>query len=349
MAGGRSVTTGSPPATAEVQRPPPRRGTTTGRGQPRSGQSAARGQPLPRRSSQPEIKAAAPPAEPAEPAAEPAAEPPVAATAPPARGGARKGPTRQEVEDRANTIDELTNYEILGVDPAAKPDAIQAAYFQFVKSWHPDRLPADVQDLKGRVAKVFARVNEAYQTLNDPEKRLEYDALVKSGGGTAKDREMVERVVDSALLFQKGEVVFKKGDYSGAQSLIKQAVDADPEQPEYRALLAWVDATLLGLPQGIEPGETTDHYKPQIQMLDQVVEEAPQFERALFYRAQLLKRSGFVEMAARDFRQVAELNPRNIDAAREVRLEARRQGKGGQGKGGGGLFGKLFGGKSKDS
>jgi len=71
----------------------------------------------------------------------------------------------------------------------------------------------------------------------------------------------------------------------------------------------------------------------------------PQYERALFYRGTLLKRSGRLEKAIRDFKLAAEINPKNLDAVREVRLhdmrkrDARDQPAEGQG---GGLFGKWF-------
>ena len=75
-------------------------------------------------------------------------------------------------------------------------------------------------------------------------------------------------------------------------------------------------------------------------MLDMVVKQEPDYERALFYRGSLLKRSGHEDKALADFRKVVELNPRNIDAAREVRLQAVRAKKEQKG-----IFGRLF---SKD-
>jgi hypothetical protein len=53
----------------------------------------------------------------------------------------------------------------------------------------------------------------------------------------------------------------------------------------------------------------------------------------------LYKRLGKAELAARDFRKSAELNPRNIDAVREVRLHTMR----------GGASGVVQEGKSRDS
>jgi curved DNA-binding protein CbpA len=271
-----------------------------------------------------------------------------------ARGGASPSPQaaveqappgslqRDEIERRVKLLDEQTYFQILGIDEKADANAVQSAYFQLAKSWHPDRLHSSLTDMKAKVAMVFARVNEAYQTLSNAEKRAEYEDTVKHGGGTAKDRQMVERVIDSALLFQKGEVVFRKGSYEQAAEMVRKAADADPDQPEYRALLAWIEAHCLGQPP--EGADDRRHfYRDQIKMLDVVIKQEPEYERALFYRGSLLKRSGFAEAALKDFRKVVQLNPRNIDAAREVRLNQLRNKKEDKG----GIFGRFFG-KDKD-
>ena len=83
-------------------------------------------------------------------------------------------------------------------------------------------------------------------------------------------------------------------------------------------------------------------------MLDGVLTKEPRYERALFYRGMLLKRAGRGDKAIRDFRLAAEINPRNLDAVREVRLHEMRKRSGGgpseHPRSGpqGGLFGKLF-------
>jgi tetratricopeptide (TPR) repeat protein len=80
-----------------------------------------------------------------------------------------------------------------------------------------------------------------------------------------------------------------------------------------------------------------------------VLAKEPEYERALFYRGVLLKRSGLADKALRDFRLAATLNPKNLDAVREVRLHEMRKRSGGDepppgggGGIGGGLLGKLF-------
>ena len=259
---------------------------------------------------------------------------------------------RTEIEARARTIDSEDYFAMLGVPRDALPDQIKTAYFTLAKSWHPDRLPADLLDVKPLVARVFARFSEAYQTLIDPARHADYLAAVKQGGGSPEDQEKVARVVDAALEFQKAEILLKKNDLTGAEHLASRAVAADPDQPEYLTLLVWIRAMRRGDPPELREGQTSNHYDDLLKALDGVLAKEKEFERALYYRGVLLKRSGRLDRAIRDFRMAANLNPKNLDAVREVRLyEMRKRGGGGGGSGGaqkgqphdeGGLFGKFW-------
>lgn len=244
-------------------------------------------------------------------------------TPPPTRPAVSTDPRRNEIQTKAKQVAKENFFDVLGVEKTATTRDVQTAYFALAKRWHPDRLPDDLTDLRPTVAKIFSRVNEAYQTLTDQAKREQYTAAL-TRGGNAGERAAVERAVDSALLFQKGEVLFKKGQLGAAETLVQKAANQDPNQPEYQALLAWIQSERLGLPPAREEDKKTSHYRAQIGMLDSVLASEPEFARALFYRACLLKRSGYADMAIRDFKRCAELDPRNLDAVREVRIHQRR-------------------------
>ncbi len=163
-----------------------------------------------------------------------------------------------------------------------------------------------------------------------------------------EDDEKIARVVDAAMEFQKAEILLKKNDLVGAEQLATACVRADPEQPEYLALLVWIQAQRRGDPPGMREGMTSPHFDDLIKLLDGVLAKEPSYERAIYYRGVLLKRAGRVDKALRDFKRAVELNPKNIDAVREVRLnDMRKRGQPGAkpepgGPDGGGLFGKFF-------
>ena len=63
-------------------------------------------------------------------------------------------------------------YNILGVNRRSTQVDIKQAYRDLARKWHPDRHAGDTQ-----VEERFKDINEAYNTLGDPERRARYDKL----------------------------------------------------------------------------------------------------------------------------------------------------------------------------
>jgi tetratricopeptide (TPR) repeat protein len=229
---------------------------------------------------------------------------------------------------------------------------VEAAYFALAKRWHPDRLPAELAPVRDFCSRVFGRMSEARATLVDSQQRERYMKLLADGSGSPEMQETVARVVDAATNFQKADICFKRSDLAQAETFCRKALELDDTQPDYHALLAWIVAQK---PESQSPEATLKCIKG----MDKAISINARCEKAYYWRGMLLKRLGKNDAASKDFRKAVDINPKNIDAAREVRLDTMRggskrgstpppagkrdstppPGKSDEGKG---LFGRLF-------
>src|SRR4051795_12139895 len=79
-----------------------------------------------------------------------------------------------------------TLYDTLGVKKGASAEEIKKAYRKLAAQHHPDKNPGDAT-----AEEKFKEVQNAYDTLSDPEKRKQYDTFGgdgRRGGGPGFDR-----------------------------------------------------------------------------------------------------------------------------------------------------------------
>ena len=226
----------------------------------------------------------------------------------------------REIADRASNIDRADYFMMLDIPRDATNADVEASFFTLVKRWHPDRLPPELGPVRDACSRVFTRMSEAHATLTDEEKRTRYMRLLADGTGSPEMQATVAKVIDAATNFQKAEVCFRRNDVAQAELFCRKALEDDATQPDYVALLAWLVALK---PENQSPEKTL----LSIQMLERAIAMSERCEKAYNWRGMLYKRLGKTDLAVKDFKRAVDLNPRNIDAAREVRLYNMRGGR----------------------
>ena len=256
---------------------------------------------------------------------------------------------KNKILERAAQITAQDYFQMLGLERDATNEQVQKAFFGLAKVWHPDRLPAALVDVKDACSKVFTHLTEAQATLLDADRKAQYMTLLKDGGATPDDQALIQKVLEAATEFQKAEILLRRNDTAGAHELARKAHELDPEQADYLAMVVWLDAQK---PEWLGKEKTLE----KVILLDRCIKMNANCERAYFWRGMLYKRAEEPSKALKDLKRASELNPRNLDAAREVRLFAMRGTVGSKAPGPlsrpsqkppqaetlGGLFGKLF-------
>ena len=92
----------------------------------------------------------------------------------------------------------LTHYDVLSVEPTAPLETIRRAWRVKVRLLHPDKHRESPQDVQAEAARETLRVNAAWDTLRDPEKRHEYDVHLLHLRDSELEREKDDPTADQA-------------------------------------------------------------------------------------------------------------------------------------------------------
>ncbi|MGE0791112.1 MAG: DnaJ domain-containing protein [Sandaracinaceae bacterium] len=221
-----------------------------------------------------------------------------------------------EIRERAIAIEYENYFDMLGIPRDSSSETVQRAYFGLVKQWHPDRLPADLAALRPQVERIFRYLTRASETLSDPTKRGSYLVTVQDGGGTPEKERELAAIVDAAMEYRKVEVLLRRRDWTEALALVEEILAVAPLEADYHAARGHI----LFQASGGDPSRQEEI----LASLDRALELSKDNDRAHLYKGIALKRWGEPTQALFHFQRAAELNPKNIDAVREVRIAQMR-------------------------
>jgi curved DNA-binding protein CbpA len=205
---------------------------------------------------------------------------------------------------RADTVEDEDPFVTLGLRDGAPVEEARAAYIRLVKVWHPDRLAAELEPVRAEVGKIFTQMTQAHQTLTDADARRAFLARRDQRAAVlTRPRKDVLRLIDMAL---------GKKDWPFATDEAKKLVARDADDAEAHAVLAWVASSASEGPDSA--------VRAALPILDRSLNRDTGCVRAHFYRAMIHKRLGNFANAYRDFARVVALDPKHVDATREVRI-----------------------------
>ena len=219
------------------------------------------------------------------------------------------------IAHRAQSVDTEDFFEALGLPDGAPGDAARAAYFRLAKLWHPDKLPPDLEPFRNEVQKIFMHMTRASATLTDAESYRDYvktrDPNTAAKVIAAKPRDHVIRDIEAAI---------GKRDFLVAEETAKHLITLDGDDADAMALAAWAAA---------QAGEAAEEVlRTTLPAFDKACRTDTYCERAHFCRGFVHKRLGSSAAAFRDFTRVMQINPKHVDAQREIRIFEMRARKG---------------------
>lgn len=220
-----------------------------------------------------------------------------------AAGDEKQEARLKETRDAAQKLLAADYFAALGVPRTASPEDVKKAFLERVRTWHPDRVPPGLEELRPLFQKVFGRLELARATASDPTRRARYVEELSSSGDVL--------AAEATLEFRKAEVLLKKNDAAGAEKHLKRAVQLAPAHVESQVLLVWLQA---------KPDSPVARLRELATDLSRLIGRESTSDRAYYYRGQLRKRLDLAKEAHADFVKAAALNPKDVDAAREIRI-----------------------------
>jgi tetratricopeptide (TPR) repeat protein len=241
------------------------------------------------------------------------------------------------IAQRLKLLDQgADHYQLLGIATDASTEAIRRAYFALARQLHPDRLAAlGIADDGRHAQRLFAQINTGFAVLSDPLRRTAYTDVLRRGGESAiraeeaRAEQLARRVLDAEDAFRRGELALRRDQPALAVVDLSQAVELNPDEDDYHALLAW--AKFCAAPDKHAVAALTR------QQLEQASARTPHAVTARFYLGRVERMLGRDQIAAGLFRDVLADAPGHTEAAAELRVLESRLGDKPSG-GGGGLF-----------
>lgn len=184
------------------------------------------------------------------------------------------------------------------------------------KDFHPDALPKlGLEHLHARSQRVFAHLSNAYQILGNKTRRNALKTELESGIAPGQDTtDFVRQSLESEAMTKDAERMLKKHQYQRAKELFEKANELRKDQGEVLAGLAWCEYHLSG--------RNEQASREAIRQLKTISQAHDKCANAFYYLGLVLVATRERNAASRAFKEALEVNPRLLDAQRQLRALA---------------------------
>lgn len=204
-----------------------------------------------------------------------------------------------------------TYFELLNLSREADATAVKAAYFRLAKVFHPDTVPPGSSEALVRVkADLFALIGEAHRTLSDS--RLKQDYIAEIDSGSQGEKVDVAQLLLAEELFQRGRMLVKARKWAEAVKVLNEAIAANGQEGEY---FGWRGFARFFLHEDKAKGHPL-----ALRDMGYALKLNPNAAAIHYFQGYLWKMMGDFARAKTYFKRCVELDPRHIDAQRELRM-----------------------------